>query len=29
MLAPMSPGMHTLHFGASWLDVTYDLTIAK
>jgi hypothetical protein len=29
MLAPMSPGMHTLHFGASWLDVTYNLTIAK
>jgi len=29
MLAPMSPGNHTLHFGASWLDITYNLVVAK
>ena len=29
MLAPLPPGSHTLHFGASWLDITYNLTVAK
>jgi hypothetical protein len=29
MLAPMSPGHHTLHFGAPWLDVTYNLVVAR
>ena len=29
MLAPLPPGNHTLHFGASWLDVTYHLTVTK
>jgi hypothetical protein len=29
MLAPLPPGNHRLHFGASWLDVTYNLVVAK
>lgn len=27
MLPPLTPGNHTLHFGASWLDITYNLTV--
>jgi len=27
MLQPLTPGNHTLHFGASWLDITYNLTV--
>jgi len=29
MLAPLSPGNHTLHFGAPWLDITYNLVVAR
>lgn len=27
MLQPLTPGNHTLHFGASWLNITYNLTV--
>jgi hypothetical protein len=29
MMLSLPPGNHVLHFGASWLDVTYNLTVAK
>jgi hypothetical protein len=29
MLQPLSPGVHTLHFGASWLDITYQITVGS
>jgi hypothetical protein len=29
MMLSLAPGNHVLHFGASWLDVTYNLTVAK
>jgi hypothetical protein len=29
MMLSLSPGKHTLHFGASWLDVTYHITVVK
>jgi hypothetical protein len=29
LMFALPPGNHVLHFGASWLDITYNLTVAK
>lgn len=29
LMLALPPGNHVLHFGASWLDITYNLTVAK